>query len=90
MGSVGVVGGGTMGAGIAHVFAASGAEIVIVEVDARSAQRTRASIEASLRQGQARGSSSRSSRSGCIGRARHSSISPGRLSSSRATTSTSG
>ncbi len=55
MGVVGVVGGGTMGAGIAHAFAAAGTNVVVVEVDAQRAERTRTSIEASLRRGAARG-----------------------------------
>jgi 3-hydroxybutyryl-CoA dehydrogenase len=45
--SVGVVGLGTMGAGIAEVFARSGLTVVGVEVDDAAVERARASIESS-------------------------------------------
>jgi 3-hydroxybutyryl-CoA dehydrogenase len=45
---VGVVGGGTMGAGIAHVFVASGAEVTIVESDDDRVVAARQALEQSL------------------------------------------
>ena len=45
--TVGVVGLGTMGAGIAEVLARSGVSVVGVEVDAAGVTRARESIEAS-------------------------------------------
>ncbi len=45
---VGVVGGGTMGAGIAHVFVASGAELTIVESDDDRVAAARGALEQSL------------------------------------------
>ncbi len=44
---VGVFGGGRMGAGIAHGFLVSGAEVVVVERDEASAQTARERVEAS-------------------------------------------
>ncbi|WP_314506701.1 3-hydroxyacyl-CoA dehydrogenase family protein [uncultured Microbacterium sp.] len=55
--TVGVVGGGRMGAGIAHAFLLAGAEVVIVERDEdaadAAAERVRTSIERSLDRGDA-------------------------------------
>lgn len=45
---VGVLGGGTMGAGIAHAFLASGSNVVIVERDEASVDAARGRLEASL------------------------------------------
>ena len=45
---VGVVGGGTMGAGIAEVAARAGCDVVVVEVGAEAVERAEARIEASL------------------------------------------
>lgn len=42
---VGVIGAGTMGAGIARAFAAAGAEVVLVDVDAGMLERARAAVE---------------------------------------------
>lgn len=50
-----VVGGGTMGAGIAHAFLVSGAEVTLVEADADAAGQARARVWASLRKGEERG-----------------------------------
>ena len=44
---VGVLGGGRMGAGIAHAFLAKGADVVVVERDEASAQAGRERVEAS-------------------------------------------
>jgi 3-hydroxybutyryl-CoA dehydrogenase len=45
---VGVVGGGTMGAGIAEVAARNGCDVVLVEVDEPAAQAARARVERSV------------------------------------------
>jgi 3-hydroxybutyryl-CoA dehydrogenase len=47
-GQVGVIGGGTMGAGIAHVFLASGAAVTIVESDDDRVAAARRALEQSL------------------------------------------
>jgi len=53
--SVGVLGGGRMGAGIAHAFLVRGAQVVVVERDPASAAAARDRIEASVRGSAARG-----------------------------------
>lgn len=45
---VGVVGAGTMGNGIAHVFALAGMDVQLVDVDAGALERARATIEKNL------------------------------------------
>lgn len=52
---VGVLGGGRMGAGIAHVFVLAGAEVVIVERDEDAAAAASARLRASLDKAVARG-----------------------------------
>ena len=52
---VGVVGGGTMGSGIAEVCARAGLDVVVVEVDDAAADRARARIESSVERGVERG-----------------------------------
>ncbi len=52
---VGVIGGGLMGSGIAEVFARSGAQVVIHEIDASAAEAARARIDASLAKAVERG-----------------------------------
>jgi 3-hydroxybutyryl-CoA dehydrogenase len=52
---VGVVGGGTMGAGIAHVFVASGAAVTIVETDDDRVAAARRALEHSLQGAAERG-----------------------------------
>jgi 3-hydroxybutyryl-CoA dehydrogenase len=53
--SVGVIGGGTMGAGIAHVFAGAGAHVSVVESDLEAAEAAQRRIGASLDKAAARG-----------------------------------
>src|SRR5437879_2113771 len=53
--TVAVVGGGTMGAGIAHVFLAAGSEVVLVESDADRAGTARDRVAESLARAEARG-----------------------------------
>lgn len=48
-GSVGVIGGGRMGAGIAHAFALAGSRVVVIERDPDAARAAAARIERSLR-----------------------------------------
>jgi 3-hydroxybutyryl-CoA dehydrogenase len=48
IGSLGVVGGGQMGAGIAHVAAASGLEVTLLDVDTRLTDKARATITKNL------------------------------------------
>ena len=55
VGRLGVVGGGTMGGGIAHAFTAAGTPVVVVEADAARADATRAAIVASVRRAAERG-----------------------------------
>jgi 3-hydroxybutyryl-CoA dehydrogenase len=52
---VGVVGGGTMGSGIAEICARAGLDVVVVEVDDAAADRARARIESSVERGVERG-----------------------------------
>ncbi len=52
---MGVVGGGTMGAGIAHAFIAVGVPVVVVESDPTRAEVTRSAITASVRRAGERG-----------------------------------
>ncbi|MHC2999541.1 3-hydroxyacyl-CoA dehydrogenase family protein [Microbacterium sp. HJ5] len=56
---VGVIGGGRMGAGIAHAFALAGAEVVVVERDADAAGAASARVLDSLRRSVDRGTTSR-------------------------------
>jgi 3-hydroxybutyryl-CoA dehydrogenase len=53
--TVGVVGGGQMGSGIAHVAAASGCAVVLVDVSAPLIEKARASIEKNLSREVAKG-----------------------------------
>jgi 3-hydroxybutyryl-CoA dehydrogenase len=50
-----VVGGGTMGAGIAHVLLAAGARVTLAEADAKRADAAREGVARSLRKAQERG-----------------------------------
>ncbi len=58
-GEVGVIGGGRMGAGIAHAFALAGAEVVVVERDADAAAAASARLLESLRRSVERGTTDR-------------------------------
>lgn len=57
---VGVLGGGRMGAGIAHAFALAGSRVTVVERDADAAAAASARVRDSLRQSVERGASARS------------------------------
>ena len=46
--TLGVVGGGQMGAGIAHVAAAAGLEVTLLDVDTRLTDQARATIGTNL------------------------------------------
>lgn len=52
---VGVIGGGRMGAGIAQVFLTAGAEVVVVEADARAADAARDRVATGLAKAAAKG-----------------------------------
>ena len=52
---VGVIGGGTMGSGIAEICARAGMDVVVVEADDDAAERARARIKASVERGVERG-----------------------------------
>jgi 3-hydroxybutyryl-CoA dehydrogenase len=54
--TVGVYGGGRMGAGIAHAFMVSGSDVVVVENSEDTANAARARVDASLTKGAQRGS----------------------------------
>ncbi|WP_026422721.1 3-hydroxyacyl-CoA dehydrogenase family protein [Actinokineospora inagensis] len=58
--TVAVVGGGTMGAGIVHVFLAAGSSVVLAEADAVRAAVGLSNVEASLRKAEERGKLDRS------------------------------
>ncbi|MDO4918088.1 3-hydroxyacyl-CoA dehydrogenase family protein [Kocuria sp.] len=47
-GTVGVLGGGRMGAGIAHAFLIAGAHVTVVEVDAQAAEAAKERVESDL------------------------------------------
>ena len=53
--TVGVYGGGRMGAGIAHAFLASGSAVTVVETDAAAAEAARDRVTASLQRAEERG-----------------------------------
>ena len=54
-GTVGVLGGGRMGAGIAHAFLISGAHVTVVEVDAQAAEAAKERVESDLAKSLERG-----------------------------------
>ena len=56
---VGVIGGGRMGAGIAHAFALAGAEVIVVERDAEAAAAASARLLESVRRSVERGATDR-------------------------------
>ncbi|WP_312607361.1 3-hydroxyacyl-CoA dehydrogenase family protein [Kocuria rhizophila] len=53
--TVGVLGGGRMGAGIAHAFLISGARVTVVEVDAQAAEAAKERVESDLAKSLERG-----------------------------------
>ena len=57
---VGIIGGGRMGAGIAHAFALAGSQVTVVERDADAASAALARIEDNLRRSVERGTTARS------------------------------
>ncbi|MDQ3450127.1 MAG: 3-hydroxyacyl-CoA dehydrogenase NAD-binding domain-containing protein, partial [Actinomycetota bacterium] len=69
---VGVVGLGTMGAGIAEVFARSGLSVVAVEVDEDAVKRGRSHIEDSTERALARGKLDAAERSAMLDRVSYS------------------
>lgn len=58
-GRVGVIGGGRMGAGIAHAFVLAGAEVVVIERDAQAAEAASLRLFESLRRSVERGATDR-------------------------------
>jgi len=68
--SVGVIGLGTMGAGIVEVFARKGVDVVAVEVDEAALERARASITGSTDRAVAREKLSEAERDALLGRIR--------------------
>jgi len=70
--TVGVVGLGTMGSGIAEVFARSGLDVVAVEVDGEALDRGRGHLEHSTDRAVARGKLDRAGKEALLGRIRFS------------------
>jgi 3-hydroxybutyryl-CoA dehydrogenase len=68
--SLGVVGGGQMGAGIAHVAAASGLEVTLLDVDARLTDLARATISKNLEREVSKGKRTAEDRDAALGRLR--------------------
>ncbi|WP_248960440.1 3-hydroxyacyl-CoA dehydrogenase [Sphaerisporangium perillae] len=66
--TVGVVGLGTMGAGIAEVFARAGLQVIGVEVNAEALERGRGNLDRSLDRAVSRGRLSETERDGIFGR----------------------
>jgi 3-hydroxybutyryl-CoA dehydrogenase len=68
--SLGVVGGGQMGAGIAHVAAASGLEVTLLDVDTRLTDQARATISKNLEREVSKGKRTAGDRDAALGRLR--------------------
>ncbi|HLN79918.1 MAG TPA: 3-hydroxybutyryl-CoA dehydrogenase [Thermoanaerobaculia bacterium] len=66
--TIGVVGAGQMGNGIAHVAAASGFEVILTDVEERFLEKARATIEKNLDREVAKGKRSAEDRSAALGR----------------------
>jgi 3-hydroxybutyryl-CoA dehydrogenase len=66
--TIGVVGAGQMGNGIAHVAAASGFDVILTDVEERFLEKARATIEKNLDREVARGKRSAEDRSAALGR----------------------
>jgi len=68
IGSLGVVGGGQMGSGIAHVAAAAGCPVVLVDVEEGLLQKARAGIEKNLDREIAKGKRGAEDKAAALGR----------------------
>jgi 3-hydroxybutyryl-CoA dehydrogenase len=68
--SLGVVGGGQMGAGIAHVAAASGLEVTLLDVDTRLTDKARATIAKNLEREVSKGKRTAEDRDSALSRLR--------------------
>ena len=68
IGSLGVVGAGQMGSGIAHVAAAAGLPVTLVDVEERFLEKARASIEKNLDREVAKGKRTAEEKAGALGR----------------------
>ena len=68
--SVGVIGSGTMGSGIAQVFAQTGLNVILVDVAAPALERARGTIEKSLGKFVEKGKMTASDRDATLGRIR--------------------
>jgi 3-hydroxybutyryl-CoA dehydrogenase len=66
--SLGVVGGGQMGAGIAHVAAASGIPVTLLDVDSRLTEKARATIAKNLEREVSKGKRTAEDREAALGR----------------------
>src|SRR5262249_56038349 len=66
--SLGVVGGGQMGNGIAHVAAAAGCSVVLVDVDDALLQKARGTIQKNLEREVAKGKRTAEERDAALGR----------------------
>ncbi len=65
---VGIVGAGFMGAGIAHVSARAGIEVVLIDRDMESAEKGKASVEANLARAVSRGRASEADKESTLSR----------------------
>ena len=66
--SVGIVGAGQMGNGIAHVFALSGYDVLLIDISAEGLQKAVATIDKNLERQASRGKISEADRAGAMGR----------------------
>jgi 3-hydroxybutyryl-CoA dehydrogenase len=68
LGTLGVVGGGQMGSGIAHVAAAAGLSVTLVDVEERFLEKARAGIEKNLDREVAKGKRTADDKAAALGR----------------------
>ena len=68
LGTLGVVGGGQMGSGIAHVAAAAGLTVTLVDVEERFLEKARAGIEKNLEREVAKGKRTADDKAAALGR----------------------